>query len=259
MLGVTYLPPINVSKTEPAPPNTNAAPPIAPSSSTTTTAPPLSRPTTPKQRLTLSSFPFPTSTASNPGTRAMVVNNDDRAVMNHYRDWIQNDCIQRRQPLNVLYTSWMDTESYELARSVTNKWNRQCGDKTTLPEDFIEALIHRISLGNVRNTPTKAKRRKAKIDRLREPPHKAKEKQKRETVTLRTSTPPLHSLGRELPDKSESAGICPLSSPSTFPSFPELLLLALPSAAVAEEMLPCLGYRPSAPPALLVLSVPEWF
>jgi len=40
-------PPINVSNTEPAPPNTSAAPPTAPSSSTATTVPPPSRTSTP--------------------------------------------------------------------------------------------------------------------------------------------------------------------------------------------------------------------
>jgi len=42
--------------------------------------------------------------------------------------------------------------------------------------------------------------------------------------------------------------------------FPELFLLVSPSAAVAEEMLPRLGYRPTsavAPPAFVVVSVSE--
>jgi len=54
-------------------------------------------------------------------------------------------------------------QRYELGRSVTNKWNRQYGDKKTLSEDTIWALIHRISLDNVRNVATKAKRRMAKV------------------------------------------------------------------------------------------------
>ncbi|KAF8535158.1 hypothetical protein BDD12DRAFT_893852 [Trichophaea hybrida] len=47
----TMYPPINVSNTEPAPPNTNAAPPTAPLSSTATTAPPQSRPSAPTTAL----------------------------------------------------------------------------------------------------------------------------------------------------------------------------------------------------------------
>ncbi|KAF8534200.1 hypothetical protein BDD12DRAFT_896710 [Trichophaea hybrida] len=184
-----YPPPTNVLNTEPAPPNTNAAPPITPSSSTATSAPPPSRPTAPKQRLTQSSFPFHASTASNPGTRATVVkrakplckdrprmcrllgiSNDDQTVINDYRDWIENDCIRRGKPLNIPYTSRTDTENYELARSVINKWNRQYGDKKTLSEDIIGALIHRISLDNVRNVATKAKRRMAKANGKRASP-----------------------------------------------------------------------------------------
>ncbi|KAF8536774.1 hypothetical protein BDD12DRAFT_807504 [Trichophaea hybrida] len=155
-------PPINVSNSEPTPPNTNAAPPTSPSSSTATTVPPPPRPsaptavpppshpTSPKQRLTQSSFPFPAPTVQNPGTRATVVkrakplyqdhpricmllgiSNDYHAVMNDYRDRIGNG-IQRGEPLNVPNTSRMDTENYELA-----------------------------SLDNVRNAATKAKRRMA--------------------------------------------------------------------------------------------------
>ncbi|KAF8533238.1 hypothetical protein BDD12DRAFT_899830 [Trichophaea hybrida] len=163
-------PPINVSNSEPAPPNTNAAPRTAPSSSTATTVPPPprpsapttlpppSRPTTPKQRLTQSNFPFPTSTVPNSGTKTTLVkrakrlykdrpricmvlriSKDDHAVINDYRDWIENGCIRRGKPLNVPNTPRMDTENYELARSVTNKWNRH--------------------LDNVRNAATKAKKR----------------------------------------------------------------------------------------------------
>jgi hypothetical protein len=95
--------------------------------------------------------------------RLLGISNNDHAVVNDYRDWIENDCIRRGKPLSVLYTSRMDTENYELGRSVTNKWNRQYGDKKTLSEDTIWALIHRISLDNVRNVATKAKRRMAKV------------------------------------------------------------------------------------------------
>ena len=83
--------------------------------------------------------------------------------MNDYRDWIENDCIRHGQPLNVPYTSRTDTENFELARSVTDKWNRQYGDKKTLSEDIIGALVHSISLDYVRNVPTKAKRMMAKV------------------------------------------------------------------------------------------------
>jgi len=38
---------------------------------------------------------------------------------------------------------------------------------------------------------------------------------------------------------------------------PECLLLVFPSAAVAEEVLPCLGHSPSTPPAFVVVSVAE--
>jgi hypothetical protein len=83
--------------------------------------------------------------------------------MNDYRDWIENDCIRRGQPLKVSYTSWMETENYDLVRSVTNKWNRQYGNKKTLSEYIIGALIQRISLDYVHNVQTKAKRMMAKI------------------------------------------------------------------------------------------------
>ncbi|KAF8533033.1 hypothetical protein BDD12DRAFT_529501 [Trichophaea hybrida] len=56
-----------------------------------------------------------------------------------------------------------------------------------------------------------------------------------------------------------------LPTPARFPArclphlLPELLLLVFPAAAVTEEMLPRLGRRPSAPPALVVLPVSEPF
>ena len=55
-----------------------------------------------------------------------------------------------------------------------------------------------------------------------------------------------------------------LPTPARFPArclphVPELLLLVFPTAAVTEEMLPRLGRRPSAPPALVVLPVSEPF
>jgi hypothetical protein len=84
-------------------------------------------------------------------------------LMNDYRDQIENDCIRRGQPLNGPYTSRTDTENYEPVRSVTNKWNRQYGDKKMLSEDIIEALIHCINLDNVRNAATKAKRQMALV------------------------------------------------------------------------------------------------
>ncbi|KAF8535157.1 hypothetical protein BDD12DRAFT_893851 [Trichophaea hybrida] len=90
--------------------------------------------------------------------------------MNDYRDWIENDCIRHGKPLDTPYTSRTDTENYELARSVTNKWNRQYGDKKMLSEDIIGVLIHRISLDNVRNVATKANRRMAKANAKRASP-----------------------------------------------------------------------------------------
>ena len=66
--------------------------------------------------------------------------------------------------------------------------------------------------------------------------------------------------GEQLRDLHVSASA---RSPSRcFPHlFPERFLLVSPSAAVAEEMLPRLGYRPAAaaPPAFVVVSVSEPF
>jgi hypothetical protein len=56
-----------------------------------------------------------------------------------------------------------------------------------------------------------------------------------------------------------------MSASARFPArrlphrFPESFLLVFPPAPVVEEMLPRLGHRPSAPPALAVLSVTESF
>ncbi|KAF8533218.1 hypothetical protein BDD12DRAFT_810359 [Trichophaea hybrida] len=61
------------------------------------------------------------------------------------------------------YPSRVDTENNELARSVTNKWNRQYGDKKTLLEDTMWAWIYRISVDNFRNAATKARRRMAQV------------------------------------------------------------------------------------------------
>ncbi|KAF8542452.1 hypothetical protein BDD12DRAFT_876388 [Trichophaea hybrida] len=124
------------------PPSHLSAPTNVPSlscSSAPTTAPLPSHPTAPKQRLTLSSFPVPASTVSNPGTRATVIK---RAKM-LYKDYIEN---------------------YELTRSMTNKWNQQYGDNKTWSEDSIRTLIHHISLDNIRNTVTKAEWRMAKAN-----------------------------------------------------------------------------------------------
>ena len=58
--------------------------------------------------------------------------------------------------------------------------------------------------------------------------------------------------------------LCP-PAPARFPArclphlLPELPLLVFPPAAVTEEMLPCLGHRSPAPPALVVLPVSEPF
>jgi hypothetical protein len=70
-----------------------------------------------------------------------------------------------------------------------------------------------------------------------------------------------HLLGEQLRDLHVSAST---RSPSRcFPHFfPEHLLLVFPSAAVAEEMLPSLGYRPTsaaALPTLIVVTVSELF
>jgi hypothetical protein len=67
--------------------------------------------------------------------------------------------------------------------------------------------------------------------------------------------------GEQLRDLHVSASA---RSPSRcFPHlFPERFLLASPSAAVAEQMLPRLGYRPAsatAPPAFVIVSVSEPF
>ena len=63
--------------------------------------------------------------------------------------------------------------------------------------------------------------------------------------------------GEQLRDLHVSASAC--SPPSRFSHlFPEHFLLVFPSAAVAEEMFPRLGYRPAsaaAPPALVIISV----
>ncbi|KAF8536771.1 hypothetical protein BDD12DRAFT_933549 [Trichophaea hybrida] len=84
--------------------------------------------------------------------------------MNDNPDWIENDCIRHGKSLNTLYTSRMDTENYELARSVTNERNRQYGYNKVLSEDIIGALIHRIRLDNVCNAATKVNRRMAKAN-----------------------------------------------------------------------------------------------
>jgi hypothetical protein len=89
-------------------------------------------------------------------------------------------------------------------------------------------------------------------------------------------------FGRELPDISghqevhhrfiaflhgEQLRDLHVSASARFPSrrfshlFPEHFLLVIPSAAVAEEMFPCLGRSASAaaPPAFVVVSVSEPF
>jgi hypothetical protein len=85
----------------------------------------------------------------------------------------------------------------------------------------------------------------------------------------------LHSLGQKLPDISgcqifhrEQLRDLHVSASARSPSrcfphlFPERFLLVFPSAAVAEEVFPCLGRRPTstaAPPAFIVASVSESF
>ncbi|KAF8539852.1 hypothetical protein BDD12DRAFT_923074 [Trichophaea hybrida] len=185
-----YLP-INVSNTKPAPPNTNAAPPTVPpvlhfyhrtSVTSLRSYNHTSAITSLRSFHRISAVVFHCSEAMidtiefpilyingveprNKGYGGLqgeaVVQVTTTTLMNDYRDWIENDCIRRGQPLNVPYTPRTDTENYELARSVTNKWNRQYGDKKMLSENIIVALIHCISLDNVRNAATKAKRRLA--------------------------------------------------------------------------------------------------
>ncbi|KAF8537819.1 hypothetical protein BDD12DRAFT_930214 [Trichophaea hybrida] len=122
-----HLSPLRSSTSTTAPPPSHLSAPTAvlPLScpSAPTTAPLPLRPTAPKKRLTQLSFPFSASTVSNPVIRVTVVkrakplymnrpricrllgiSNDDHAVVNDYRDYIENDCIRRGQPFKVPYT-----------------------------------------------------------------------------------------------------------------------------------------------------------
>jgi len=94
------------------------------------------------------------------------------------------------------------------------------------------------------------------------------------------AAPYLHSFGRELPDLSSRQEVhhhliafihgkqlrdLHVSVSTHFPAhhlpyrFPEYFLLVSPPAAMAEEVLPCLGCYPYTPPAFVVLSVAEPF
>ncbi|KAF8539850.1 hypothetical protein BDD12DRAFT_881538 [Trichophaea hybrida] len=157
-----------MSNTEPAPPNTNASPPTAPLAlhfyqrTSVTSLRSYNRASAITSLCSyhrISAIAFHCSEAMIDTIEFPILY--IKSVEPRNKDWIENDCIQRGQPLNVPYTSRTDPVNYELVRSVTNRWNRQYGDKKMLSEDIIEALIHCMNLDNVRNAATKAKRRMA--------------------------------------------------------------------------------------------------
>ncbi|KAF8534331.1 hypothetical protein BDD12DRAFT_896205 [Trichophaea hybrida] len=157
-----------MSNTEPAPPNTNATPPTAPSvlhfyHITSVTSLRSYNPTSAVtsirsfHRISAVAFHCSETMIDTIEFPLLYINSVESGNM----DRIVNDCIRHGQPLNIPYTSRTDTENYELVRSVTNKWNRQYGDKKMLSEDIIEALIHCINLDYIHNAATKAKRQMA--------------------------------------------------------------------------------------------------
>jgi hypothetical protein len=88
------------------------------------------------------------------------ISTDDEDAMNDLRAWVETDCIRRGHPLTQPFSNWSDTQMKGLSTAVASRWNRENTGKHKMEWEFIEALIHRICLDNVRNNNARERRRK---------------------------------------------------------------------------------------------------